>query len=176
MVAEVMLEQTSTMVPRARTSAAAGPADGRAGFADRARVLLTPEAGLLGQTVRFVLNGCVSASVYLSSTTVLALVVGAPFELALAAGFCLMIAVNFTLHRLFVWVNREGFALTAHRQFGRYISFEVAQYGLTALGVGVLPHALGLPAEAVYLLLAVAFAGVSFLIFRHGVFHARRSA
>lgn len=146
------------------------------GLGARARLMLTPEAGLLGQGLRFVVNGCLSAGVYLLSTTLLALVAGMPFQLALAIGFCLMISVNFTLHRVFVWVNREGFALPVHHQFGRYMIFEGSQYGLTALSIGVLPRALELPTEIVYLLTALAFAGVSFMIFRTGVFHARESS
>jgi putative flippase GtrA len=138
----------------------------------RVQRLLTPEAGLLGQGVRFVLGGCTSAAVYLLSTTVLALVVGLPFEVALAIGFCLLVAVNFTLHRTFVWVHREGFALPAHRQFGRYMSFVGTQYALTAASIAVLPRALGLSAELVYILTALALATVSFATFRRGVFHA----
>jgi putative flippase GtrA len=140
----------------------------------RVRVLLTPEAGLLGQSVRFVVSGCASAAVYLLSTTGLALVAGLPFELALAVGFCVTVAFNFTLQRMFVWVRREGFALPLHRQFGRYLSVALAQYGLTALRVAVLPGVLGLPAEIVYLTSAVALAMVNFLAFRHGVFHAKQ--
>lgn len=145
------------------------------GVSERVRRLLTPEAGLLGQGVRFIVGGCTSAAVYLLSTTALALVVGLPFEMALAIGFCVLVAVNFTLHRMFVWVHHEGFALPFHRQFGRYISFAGAQYGLTALSIAVLPRVLGLSAELVYLATAVALAVVSFATFRYGVFHAKDS-
>jgi putative flippase GtrA len=146
------------------------------GVGERVRRLLTPEAGLLGQGVRFIVGGCTSAAVYLLSTTVLALVVGLPFEMALAIGFCLLIAVNFTLHRMFVWVHHEGFALPFHRQLGRYISFAGAQYGLTAVSIAALPRVLGLSAELVYLATALALAVVSFATFRNGVFHAKDSA
>ncbi len=145
------------------------------GAGERVRRMLTPEAGLLGQGVRFVVGGCTSAAVYLLSTTFLALVVGLPFEVALAIGFCLAVTVNFTLHRMFVWVHHEGFALPFHRQFGRYISFAGAQYGLTAASIAVLPRALGLSTELVYIATALTLAVVNFATFRHGVFHAKES-
>ena len=145
-------------------------------MAERVRRLLTPEAGLLGQGVRYIVGGCTSVAVYLLSTTFLALVVGLSFELALAIGFCLTVAVNFPLHRMFVWVNHEGFALPIHHQFGRYISVAGAQYGLTAASIAILPRVLGLPTEVVYLVTALAFAVVSFIAFRKGVFHANESA
>jgi putative flippase GtrA len=137
--------------------------------------LRTPDSGLLGQAVRFSLNGCTTAVVYLLSTTLLALVVGLPFEVALAIGFCLAIVVNFTLHRGFVWVHDEEFALPFRHQFGRYISVAGAQYGLTATSIALLPRALGLPTEVVYLATALLLTPVNFLIFRNIVFHAEVS-
>jgi putative flippase GtrA len=181
MVPGIVIDPSSTVSARAYLQPSLQPPTATAstrvlagGVGERARMLLTPEAGLLGQGVRYILGGCTSAGVYILSTTVLALVVGLPFELALAIGFCLMIAVNFTLHRVFVWVNREGFALPLRRQFGRYLSVAGVQYGVTAVSVAVLPRALGLPAEVVYLLSAVSFAAISFTAFRYGVFHAKR--
>jgi putative flippase GtrA len=135
--------------------------------------LRTPESGLLGQVVRFVVNGCMTAFVYLLSTTLLALVVGLPFEIALAIGFSLAVAVNFTLHRGFVWVHDEEFALPFHHQFGRYLLLACTQYGLTALSVALLPSALGLPTEVVYLATALLLTPVNFVVFRLGIFHAR---
>lgn len=126
--------------------------------------------------MRFVLGGCTTAVVYLLGTTLLALVVGLPFEVALAIGFCLVIAVNFTLHRVFVWVHHEEFALPLHHQFGRYISVAGAQYGLTAASVALLPRALGLPTEIVYLATAVLITPINFLVFRSGVFHSGQKA
>ena len=142
---------------------------------DFLRSLRTPESGVLGQLVRYSLGGCTTASVYLISTTLLALVVGLPFEVALIIGFCLAIVVSFSLHRGFVWVHHEEFALPFRHQFGRYISVALTQYGLTATSVALLPGALGLPTEAVYLATALLLTPANFLIFRNGVFHARAS-
>jgi putative flippase GtrA len=175
-----VLDQYSTASTRVHTSTASAPMASTTVFegsvVEHLRRLLTPEAGLLGQGVRYIIGGCVSVGVYMLTTTLLALVVGLPFEVALAIGFCLMIAVNFTLHRMFVWVHYEGFALSAHRQFGRYISVAGTQYALTAACLAVVPRALGLPTEMVYFATATSFALVTFVAFRHRVFHARASA
>jgi putative flippase GtrA len=135
--------------------------------------LLTPDSGLLGQGVRYVVSGCTTTLVYLLSTTLLALVAGLPFQIALAIGFSLTIAVNFTLHRLFVWVHHEEFALPLHHQFGRYITLAGTQYGLTAASIAVLPSVLGLPTEVVYLATSLLLATVNFMIFRQRIFHAK---
>jgi putative flippase GtrA len=139
----------------------------------RAQRLLTPEAGLLGQGARFIVNGCATAAVYLLSTTLLALVVGLAFEVALAIGYCLAICFNFTLHRRFVWVHHEGFALPLVHQLGRYVSIAGAQYGVTAASIAVLPHVLELSTEVVYLITASAFAMGSFVVFRSAIFHPK---
>ncbi len=137
--------------------------------------LRTPESGLFGQVTRFLVNGCTTALVYLLGTTLLALAVGLPFQIALAIGFSLAVAVNFTLHRGFVWVHYEEFALPFHHQFGRYIAVAGTQYGLTAASIALLPRALGLPTEVVYLATAVLLTPVNFVVFRFVVFHARGS-
>jgi putative flippase GtrA len=139
-----------------------------------ARNLRTPDSGLLGQGVRFLIAGSIVALVYLTSTTVLASVVGLPFQLALAIGFSLAIVVHFTLQRLFVWVHHEEFALPFHHQAGRYLLVAGAQYGITAASTYVLPRALGVPTELVYLATAVVLLIVNFLVFRNRVFHPQR--
>jgi putative flippase GtrA len=129
------------------------------------------DSGVLGQGMRYALVGCVVAVVYLSTTTLLALVLGMPFQAALAIGACLAIVVHFTLQRAFVWAHSEEFALPFHHQIGRYLLVTGAQYGVTAASVALLPAALGLPTEVVYLTTVMLIASANFLIFRHGVFH-----
>src|SRR6266566_7479401 len=73
-------------------------------------------SGLLGQAVRFGLAGSVVTLVYLATTTVLAEVVGTPFQAALAVGFCAGLIVHFTLQRVFVWTHHDEFALPLHHQ------------------------------------------------------------
>jgi len=131
--------------------------------------------GLLGQGARYFLTGCMATVVYLGSTTVLADVAGLPFQIALIVGFCVGLSVHFTLQRFFVWAHHEEYALPFNHQAGRYLVVAGAQYGLTAASTSVLPAALGLPVELVYLATVAVLVSGSFLVFRNGVFHPKTS-
>jgi len=111
--------------------------------------------------------------VYLASTTLLATVVGLPFEAALAIGFVIAISAHFTLQRLFVWTHHEEFALPLRHQVARYLLAASVQYGITAASTAVLPSALGLPTEVVYLATAAVVLCTNFLVFRNGIFHPK---
>jgi putative flippase GtrA len=145
------------------------PPVGRARAA--ARHLASPEAGTLGQGVRFAIAGGTVALVYLTTTTVLAEVLGAPFQAALAAGFAVGLCVHFTLQRAFVWKDHDAFVLALHHQLARYLVLAGTQYGVTAASTAVLPGALGLSTEAVYLATVLAVTVANFLVFRSRVFH-----
>jgi putative flippase GtrA len=140
------------------------------------RSLRSPDSGLLGQGMRFALAGGTVALVYLTSTTVLADVVGLPFQAALAIGFCLGLIVHFTLQRVFVWTHHEEFALPFHHQVGRYLVVAAAQYGVTAASTSLLPTILGVSTEIVYLATVAVVLSVNFLVFRHGIFHSKTAA
>jgi putative flippase GtrA len=133
--------------------------------------LRSPELGLRGQGFRFLLVGGTVALVYLVLTTVLATVVGLPFELALVLAFSVSICLHFTLQRHFVWVHHEQFALTLRSQAARFLALAAVQYGITALATAVLPGALHVRTEFVYLATFAVVTPTTFLIFRHGVFH-----
>lgn len=137
-----------------------------------ARSLRSPDSGLLGQAVRFALAGGTVALVYLTTTTVLAEVIGVRFQIALAVGFCVGLLVHFTLQRVFVWTHHERFALPLHHQVGRYVMVAGTQYGVTAASTALLPAALGAPTEAVYLATVAVLVSANFIVFRHGIFHA----
>jgi len=130
-------------------------------------------SGLLGQGGRYVLAGCTATVVYLGTTTVLADVVGLPFQIALVIGFCVGLVAHFTLQRFFVWAHHEGYALPFNHQAARYLLVAGTQYGLTAASTAVLTWALGLPVEAVYVGTVAVLVSVNFLIFRNGVFHPK---
>jgi putative flippase GtrA len=138
-----------------------------------ARSLRSPSSGLRGQGVRFALAGGTVALVYLSTTSVLAEVVGMPFQVALAIGFTVALIVHFTLQRVFVWRNHEEFALPLHQQAGRYLILAGVQYGVTAASTSLLPAALGVSSEIVYLATVAVVLGANFTVFRHGIFHAK---
>jgi len=127
--------------------------------------------GMAGQGVRFALSGGAVALVYVATTSLLAEVIGLPFEVSLAIGFSLAIATHFTLQRVFVWVHAEGFALPLRDQALRYLPVAGVQYGLTAVATAVLPGALGVRTEIVYLCAAALLSAVNFFVFRTRVFH-----
>lgn len=128
---------------------------------------------VLGQGLRYALAGGTVALVYLLSTLVMADVVGLPFELALALGFCLALCLHFVLQRLFVWTPYDrAYKLPVQHQLGRYLLLAGAQYGITAASVGLLPAVLGLPSEAVYVATLALLTPANFLLLGRGVFHA----
>jgi putative flippase GtrA len=116
------------------------------------------------------------ALVYLATTSVLAEIVGLPFQVALAIGFGVAVIVHFTLQRTFVWIHHEEFALPLHHQAGRYLCAAGAQYGLTAASISLLPPILGVSTEVVYLATVAVIVATNFLVFRHGIFHPKSAA
>jgi len=141
-----------------------------------ARTLRSPSSGLLGQGVRFLFAGGIVVVVYVTTTTVLADVVGLHFQVALAIGFVVALLVQFNLYRVFVWVHHEEFALPVHHQAGRYLAAAAVNYGLTAACTAVLPGVLGVPTEAVYLVMVAALPVMNFVVLRHVIFHAKTPA
>jgi putative flippase GtrA len=129
--------------------------------------------GLLQQGARYLLVGGAAAISYLGTTTVLADVIGLPFQVALAVGFCVGLLVHFTLQRLFVWAHHDQYALPLRHQVVRYLVFAGAQYALTAVSTSVLPRALGLPVDLVYFGTVVILISTNFLVFRNVVFHRK---
>lgn len=130
-------------------------------------------SGLLEQGARYILTGGTVTVVYLGTTTVLADVVGLPFQIALAIGACAGLVVHFTLQRFFVWAHRDKYALALRHQAARYLVFAGAQYGLTAASTAILPTALGLPVELVYFGTVAILVSLNFLVFRNVIFHPR---
>lgn len=132
----------------------------------------SPEWGLAGQGFRYALSGSLVAALYVSVTTLLHQAFAVPFQIALASGFTVGVALHFTLQRFFVWRHYQEFALAAHHQAVRYLLVCASQYGITALTTSQLPTALGLPVEVVYLLTMGSLTSVNFILFRGSVFHA----
>jgi putative flippase GtrA len=139
-----------------------------------ARALRNSSSGLVGQGLRFALAGGTVALVYLATTTVLADLVGLPFQIALAIGFCVAISVQFTLQRVFVWIHHEEFALPLHRQARRYLIAAAVQYGVTAASTSLVPSALGVSVNVVYLATVTVVITINFVVLRQSIFHAKR--
>jgi putative flippase GtrA len=136
------------------------------------RDIRSPRWGLAGQGVRFALSGALVALVYVAVTTLLHDAFDVTFQIALAIGFVVSVALHFTLQRLFVWRHYERFALPAGHQAIRYLCVCGVQYAVTALSTAKLPGLVGLPVEVVYLATMLTVAGVNFLLFRGRIFHA----
>ncbi len=147
-------------------------ADARAAI----RHLRSPRSGLFGQLVRFGLAGGLVTLVYVTITTVLSQLLGLPFEVALAIGFAAALLLHFNLQRLFVWIHYEGFALPMQHQVGRYLAMAGTQYGCTAAATAVLPGALGVSTEIVYLATMAVVTTTGFLVMRFVIFHGKPSA
>jgi putative flippase GtrA len=124
------------------------------------------------QGFRFVLTGGFVALVYVVATTVLAEVIGLPFEGGLAIAFALALVTHFSLQRLFVWRHPTAFALPLQHQLIRYLTLAGFQYGVTAAITATLPGALGVDPEIVYLPTVGVLSTMNFLILRSRIFHA----
>jgi putative flippase GtrA len=135
-------------------------------------LLRSPDSGLPGLTGRFALAGGFGAIVYVLITTLMADVVGLPFQVALGLGFCTALCINFLSQRRFVWAKPEPYVLPIHRQAGRYVFMACMQYGVIAGVTLLLPRALGLPTEVVYLAMVGLLGLINFLILRRGIFHS----
>jgi putative flippase GtrA len=136
------------------------------------RWIRRPELGLLGQGIRYAMVGATVALISLTGTLVLAEAVGLPYEAAFAISYAVAIVTHFTLQRLFVWVHHEGFALPIHHQLVRYLPLTLTNYAIVAVAIAVLPHALGIRTPIVYVGATVVITVASFLLLRHGIFHA----
>ena len=158
-------------VARVRCSVCTVPAAKRT-LANRVLHVRSPDSGTVGQGLRYAISGTIVALWYLVATTILADLVGLPFQLALAVGFATAVLLHFTLQRFFVWVHHSEFALGLGAQVSRYLVVAGVQYAITAATTAVLPSALNLPVLLVYYATAIMLASMNFLIFRGRVFHA----
>ncbi len=139
------------------------------------RNIRSPAWGLAGQGIRFVIAGCLVAGVNVTVTILLHDAFSTQFQIALAIGFGMGVALHFTLQRMFVWRHYESFALRLHHQALRYVLVCAAQYGVTALSTSVLPGLVDLPVEFVYIATMLTVAVVNFLVFRGRIFHPSQS-
>jgi putative flippase GtrA len=127
---------------------------------------------MVGQGVRFIVAGATVTLVYPTTTAVFAEVLGTPFQMALAIGFCTGVAVHFTLQRLFVWRHSRGFTLQLGHQATRYLAVVLVQYGVTVAATSLLPPILGVSTVSVYLVTVSVLTCTNFMVFRRFVFHA----
>ena len=137
--------------------------------------LRSPDSGSLGQAIRFLSVGGLVFLIYVGVTTVLANVVGVPFQVALAIGFVVGLATHFSLQRLFVWVHHTEFVLPFRVQATRYLLVAGVQYATTALVTATVPGLLHVSPTLVYIPWVVCLSTTNFMLFRHRIFHAESS-
>ena len=130
----------------------------------------TSNDSLRDQGTRFLLAGGAMAIFYLGLTSLLTLA-GVPFQLALILGFAANVALHFTLQRVFVWPQRQEYALALHEQLRRYLPLVIVQYVLTVAATATLPGWLGLPVLVVFVGITVSITVFNFLFFRARIFH-----
>jgi putative flippase GtrA len=134
-----------------------------------------PELGVLGQGIRYAIAGMTVACVSMTGTIVLAEVVGLAYEAAFAIAYTTALVTHFSLQRYFVWSHHEAFALLLHLQLVRYLPIALANYGVVAIALAVLPGALGVASLPVYVIATLSVTVLSFLLLRTSVFHAQQS-
>jgi putative flippase GtrA len=149
-----------------------GPPSGRspAGWVDRARALRTSGARH-HQALRFVVSGGTVAVVYLGLGLLLSGPFGVPIQLAIPVSYVISVLFNYSMQRWFVFAHSDAFALSPQAQFLRYVQIGAAQYALTAAATAVLPGALGVDEQVVYVATALIAAVITFVVLRLVVFH-----
>jgi putative flippase GtrA len=119
---------------------------------------------------RFALSGVAVQGVYTALMAILLLGVDLPRQLALAISYTGALIVHFTLNRQFVFAPSDGYVhgLSSHGK--RYVLAAVVVYGVTALGLAVLPEALGVSPFVAWALMLVVIASLNFVLLGRFVF------
>jgi putative flippase GtrA len=119
---------------------------------------------------RFALSGVAVQGAYAALMAGLLLGVGLPRQLALALSYAGALIVHFTLNRQFVFASGDGYAHGLGSHGTRYALTAVVVYGITALGLAVLPAALGLTPYLAWLLVTMVIAVLNFALLGRFVF------
>ena len=153
---------------------AAGRAGRRAGrvLGGPLRRVLGP--GATGQAARYAIAGATVATMYVGATLLLSGPAGAPIQVAIPVAYFTAVSLHFVLQRFFVFASANAFALAVHHQIGRYVVIGASQYVLTAASTALLPPALGLSEQVVYVGTVVVISATTFLFLRTRVFHPPR--
>jgi len=119
---------------------------------------------------RFALSGVAVQGVYTALMAILLVGFDVPRQLALGVSYAGAMVVHFTLNRQFVFASNDGYAhgLSSHGK--RYVLAAILVYGITALGLAVLPEALGLAPFPAWALMMVVIAGFNFMLLGRFVF------
>jgi putative flippase GtrA len=124
------------------------------------------------QVIRFVLSGGTVALVYLGLGLLLSGPLGVPIQIAIPVSYVVSVLFNYSMQRWFVFAHSDDFALSRGAQFLRYVQIGAIQYAFTAAATAVLPDALGVDEQVVYVATALIAAAITFVVLRFVVFHA----
>lgn len=119
---------------------------------------------------RFALTAMAVQVFYASLMAIFLLALHLPRQGALAIGYASALLLHFTLNRQFVFAETDGYARGLSSQGRRYLVTAVLVYGATALGLALVPDALGLGAFVSWLLVAYAIGVVNFVLLSRFVF------
>jgi putative flippase GtrA len=119
---------------------------------------------------RFALSGVAVQGVYTALMAVLLVGFDLPRQVALAISYAGALIVHFTLNRQFVFASSGGYThgLSSHGK--RYVLAAIVVYGITALGLAVVPEALGVAPFVGWVLLMVVIAAGNFALLGRFVF------
>jgi putative flippase GtrA len=119
---------------------------------------------------RFALSGVAVQAAYTALMAALLLGAGLPRQAALSLAYVGALTVHFTLNRRFVFAPDEGYALGLSAHGARYLVTAVAVYAVTALGLAVLPEALGIAPFVAWLCITATIGVSNFLVLGRFVF------
>lgn len=124
---------------------------------------------------KFAFTGALVAGTHLGLVTGMVLG-GLPIQVALIIAYIIAIAMHFTLNRQWVFRHESGYALRFSAQGVRYLVAAVFSYGMTAIGVAVLPAAFGIPDLAAFFVMTAVMACVTFAILHLWVFRTHAAS
>jgi putative flippase GtrA len=119
---------------------------------------------------RFALTAAAVQVVYASLMAIFLLGLDFPRQAALLIGYAGALVVHFTLNRQLVFIPTDGYAHGLSSHGSRYLVTAAVVYVITALGLALVPGALGVAPFVAWLLLAVAIGMANFVVLSRFVF------
>jgi putative flippase GtrA len=119
---------------------------------------------------RFVLTAIAVQVVYASLMAIFLLGLDLPRQVALLIGYAGALVVHFTLNRQLVFAPTDGYVHGLSSHGSRYLVTAAVVYAITALGLALVPGAIGVAPYVAWLLLAAAIGVANFVVLSRFVF------
>jgi putative flippase GtrA len=97
--------------------------------------------------------------------------VGLPIQAAIAVSYPFILALHFSLQRLFVFRSEAEYRLSGSAQLRRYLAVQALQYLCIAGGTEFMRSVVGLGDQIAYLAAVFTVTALSFVLMRLRVFH-----